>query len=962
MEFSEEFTGLSDEQVIQNRLKYGNNILTPPPKDPIWKLYIEKFKDPLIRILIIAAFLSFIISIFEKDFYETFGILLAIFLATAVGFWFEYDARRKFDILNLVNDEIPCKVIRNGNVTEVPRKDLVVGDLIILTTGEEVPADAILLESVSLRIDESSLTGEPVTYKTAHPEMLTLETTYPPNEILRGTIIVDGHCKAKIIRVGDQTEYGKVAREATRFTDQDIPLNAQLERLAKLIGVGGFAFATLTFGILFIKGLINGHYSAIQWGSSLITMVSIGIMISKVWAPFIQDAFGLFKRHSKTIHWIISHTWGHLILAGLVFFILFMLIGYLAGIHPFDLNNWISRVEAEMILHDFMVAVTIIVVAVPEGLPMSVTLSLALNMRRMLKHNSLVRKMHAVESMGAVNVICTDKTGTLTQNQMQVSEFFTPAFNHPSFFSLISVGIALNSTAHLDMSNPDDPKPLGNPTESALLLWLLHQETNYEDLRNRYKIIDQLVFSTDRKYMATLVEDKITQRKILHIKGAPEILLKMCSQIFTSQGITDIVPEQITLEDKLKDYQRKAMRILGFAFAEVSSEVKPFKDGKINTHHIKPIFLGVCAIHDPLRPDAAKAVKTCMDAGIEVKLITGDNRGTAQEIGRQIGLLSLRNEEELIAGEDFERLNEDEAHKQAMHIKVMYRARPIHKQRLVQLLQKHNKIVAVTGDGTNDAAALNQAHVGLSMGSGTAVAREASDITIIDDSFQSIVNAIMWGRSLYRNIQRFIIFQLTINVAALLLVFAGSLAGHQVPLNIIQMLWINLIMDTFAAAALSTLPPHSSVMMEKPRRNQDFIINPEMRNWIQALGFLFFSISLGLFLYFDFRSEGINAKELTLVFTTFVMLQFWNLFNVKTFGTNQSAFSGLSRQTGFLVVLSIILIGQILIVEFGGEMFKTKPLSLIEWITTILLTSIILWVGEGLRYIKRTSSSTSFNG
>ena len=957
MNVATKYSGLSDSEVLQSREEHGANIITPPPKEPAWKLYLEKFDDPLIRILLIAAVLSFIISLFEKDFYETLGIFIAIILATFIGFWFEYDARRKFDILNLVNDEMPCRVIRNGHVTETARKNLVVGDIIILNTGEEVPADALLLESVSLRIDESSLTGEPVTYKTAHPETFTQEATYPPNEILRGSIVVDGHCSARVTRVGDQTEYGRVAREAIRETEEKIPLNQQLERLAQMIGIAGFVFALLTFLVLFIRGLAEGHYTLIQWGSSLITMISVGIAISKVWAPFIRDGFELVGRNSHLARKIEEKTWPVLLTAGAAFFIIAMTLGFVLGIDPLGRENWITLKEAEKILHHFMVAVTIIVVAVPEGLPMSVTLSLALNMRRMLRQNSLVRKMHAIETMGAVNVICTDKTGTLTMNRMEVSEFFIPAIHDEHVFEMLKAGMAVNSTAHLDMSQPGNPRPLGNPTESALLMWLWKNNIPYETLRARYREMDQLTFSTERKYMATIAEDTESGEKILFIKGAPEILLKMCSTAFTEKGKICIEESLPLFAEVLERYQSQAMRMLGFAYARLKPEDKPFKDGKIDTNKVQPIFLGVCAISDPLRADAAESVQICIDAGIEVKVITGDTRGTARETGRQIGLIDENTEEDaLISGDDFESLSDEEALEAAQRLKIMYRALPTHKQRLVKLLQNLGYIVAVTGDGTNDAAALNQAHVGLSMGSGAAVAREASDITIIDDSFRSIANAIMWGRSLYRNIQRFIIFQLTINVAALLLVFIGSVAGHEVPLTVTQMLWVNLIMDTFAAAALSTLPAQPEVMKEKPRRNEDFIVSQEMKRWILGAGILFTIVSLVLYLFFNSRGPGISVKELTIVFTTFVMLQFWNLFNVKVFGTNESAFSGILSHTGFVIVVVAILYGQWMIVEWGGEMFRTTRLSIGEWLLITGGTAPVLLAGEIIRFRRRSKA------
>lgn len=953
--------GLTDIEVAESRKKYGSNLLTPPPRESILKLYLEKFTDPLIRILLIAAFLSLVIGIVEQDFLETIGIVLAIFLATSISFWFEYDARKKFDLLNLVNDEIPVKVIRNGNVTEVPRKDLVVGDIILLNTGDEVPADAVLLHSVSLRIDESSLTGEPMTYKTANPEHFTQETTYPPNEILRGSVVMDGHCTARIIRVGDQTEYGKMASDIGRKVEKEIPLNAQLKRLAKLIGVVGFVVALLTFLVLFVKGMVLGHYSVRQWGSSLIVMVSIGIALAKIWLPFIEDALEILHRESRIISYLKKFNWVFMIISGAAFILFFIIIGLLVGIHPLDSANWITIKEMEKILHHFMVAVTIIVVVVPEGLPMSVTLSLALNMRRMLRHNSLVRKMHAVETMGAVNVICTDKTGTLTMNQMEVYDIaFFGTENHPEVRNAVAENIALNSTAHLDLSNPEKPRPIGNPTEAALLLWLHRQGIDYKELRSSFRILEQLTFSTERKYMATLAENIETGEVSLYVKGAPEILFNLSEYVVTGNGLQDKLVIKPEFDALLAGYQNDAMRTLAFASARISGNRKVFEEGKVMASGLQ--LLAICAISDRLRHDAATAIESCLNAGIDIKMITGDTLGTARKIGRDIGLIAKDDSEDiLISGEDFSKLDDSEASRVSQKLKIIYRARPSDKRRLVELLQGQGRVVAVTGDGTNDASALSQAHIGLSMGSGTAVAREASAITIIDDSFHTIANSVMWGRSLYRNIQRFIIFQLTINVAAVLLVFFGSLLGQEVPLTVTQMLWVNLIMDTFAAAALATLSPDPLVMKDKPRRKDDFIISTAMKKNILGKGLLFFLVTLGLFLWFNKRSDGITIKELTVIFTTFVMLQFWNLFNTRVFGTYKSAFANFFRETGFLTVLVVILAGQWIIVEWGGSMFRTVKLPLQDWLLIIGGTFPVLLIGEITRWMKRRRADYAKN-
>ena len=945
--------GLNPQQVAESREKYGSNSLTPAPRTPLWKLFLEKFSDPVIRILLIAAFLSLGISFVHGEYYETIGIFCAIFLATGVAFWFEVDAAKKFDILNQVNDDSPVRVIRDGQVREVGKRDIVVGDIILLETGDEIPADAELLEAVSLQVNESNLTGEPATSKTIHEEDFKKDATYPGNHVLRGTTVIDGHGVARVIRVGDATEFGKVALQATVKSGEITPLNRQLDRLAKLIGVVGFALALITFMALFLKDVFDGqdNFTLGQIGLLGAVLLGAAVALAKVWVPIVYDAFYLAGKPKEMPAAIEKRGWIVWVSLGLLTFLAIALIGFLFGVQPFEAASWISLDAAGRILNYFMVAVTLIVVAVPEGLPMSVTLSLALSIRKMLKSNNLVRKMHACETMGATTVICTDKTGTLTKNQMSVEAAHFD-FGVPE--TTVYEGIAVNTTANLNRDDAAHPKPLGNPTEGALLLWLDKRSPaqSYAELRGAAEMIAQLPFSTRHKYMATIVRSAAPDSKgqtILYVKGAPEMVLGHCAGL-SAEHVRAI-------ETQLLDYQGKAMRTLGFAYRTLPTEVDY---SHYDSEQIKALvseggltFTGYTAIMDPVREDVPAAVAECMSAGIAVKIVTGDTPGTAREIGRQIGLWdpAVDGPQNEITGLEWEALSDEEALNRVESIKIMARARPMDKQRLVQMLQKRGEVVAVTGDGTNDAPALNFANVGLSMGSGTSVAKEASDITLLDDSFSSIATAVMWGRSVYRNIQRFVLFQLTINVAALTIVFMGSLLGFTLPLTVTQMLWVNLIMDTFAAGALASLPPDKREMTHKPRKTTDFIISPFMRRSILWTGFSFVAALLALLYIFGHTGNGITPYKLSMFFTIFVMLQFWNMFNAKAYASGHSAFHGLLHDTGFLIVASLIVIGQILIVSFGGEVFRVVPLSLADWAIIIASTSVVLWIGELIRLI-----------
>lgn len=891
MENKQAYKGLSAEQVEESRRLHGNNVLTPPQKASLWSQFLEKFEDPIIRILLVAWLLSMIIAAVHcfgpeaagfAAFLEPLGIFFAIMLASCVGFFFEVKANKAFEVLNTVNDDVQVTVIREGRITEIPRKEVVVGDIVVLGTGEEIPADGHLLEAVSLQVNESTLTGEPLIGKTTHEADFDADATYPSNVVMRGTTVVDGHGVMEVDLVGDSTGYGKVYEGSQIDNNIETPLQIQLKGLANVISKAGYTISAVTFIALTAKLVLSGNeYSAMEW---------------------------------------ISH-----------------------------------------LLNFFMVAVTLIVVSVPEGLPMSVTLSLALSMNRMLKTNNLVRKMHACETMGATTVICTDKTGTLTQNQMQVHEtkFYNLADQKlidNELSQLIQEGIAVNSTANLEEVD-HKVKTLGNPTEAALLLWLRSQGVDYLKRREQARVISQLTFSTERKYMATVVQSLLLGKKVLYVKGAPEIVLANSRRVAMDGAYVSVEQARPLIEKQLLDYQNQAMRTLGFAYQilEEGANESPYTDGRLNPD-LDLTYVGIVAISDPVRKDVPAAVQSCIKAGISVKIVTGDTPGTAREIGRQIGIWKADDtDRNWITGPAFEALSDEEAAARVKDLKIMCRARPNDKQRLVQLLQKQGAVVAVTGDGTNDAPALKAAQVGLSMGDGTSVAKEASDITILDNSFSSITKAVMWGRSLYRNIQRFLLFQLTINVAACVIVLLGSLIGTESPLTITQMLWVNLIMDTFAAAALASLPPNEKVMDEKPRRSGehgDFIITRPMAYRIFGVGLAFVAVLTGLLLYFH-ASDGLSPHDLSWFFSFFVMLQFWNMFNAKAFLEGTSAFAHLSQNKSFLFVAAVILIGQILIVTFGGEMFNVEPLPLTDWAMIIGSSSLVLWIGELARLFNR---------
>ena len=888
-------TGLSDAQVVASRQLHGDNVLTPPEREPLWKQFLGKFDDPLIKILLVALVLSVGLSVYEcfglnmgsSVFFEPLGIFLAVTLATLVGFLVEVNANKKFRLLNQSDDHVKVKVMRNGHVTQVPRCDIVVDDIVILETGEKVPADGSVIDSYNLTVDESSFTGEPSAWKTHDKAVAATatEATYPADVLLRASTVIEGSATMHVTRVGDRTEYGKIYRDAQIDNEIQTPLTRQLDRLGRTISYGSYIMAGL---------LVLGRIVEFFWRGGSEGLVT----------------------------------------------------------------------DAQYFIETVMLAVTLIVVSVPEGLPMSVTLSLALSMRKMLKHNNLVRRMHACETMGAATVICTDKTGTLTQNQMKVyqAHFYGlpdgDKLGDDTMSTIVRESISCNSTAFLDDSDPVNLTALGNPTEGALLLWLHDAGYDYLASRDECETLGQMPFSTMTKFMATVVEST-TGKRLLLVKGAPEIVMRLSSDV-----LGDVTFQCVN--DELATYQAKAMRTLAFAYCELPNDSDPKEVLSMLKAGNAPAltFMGIVAISDPVRPDVPDAIQDCRSAGVKVKIVTGDTAATAREVGRQVGLWTDDDSDDaIITGPDFATLNDEEASKRVASVKIMSRARPDDKMRLVRLLQQQGEVVAVTGDGTNDAPALNAAQVGLSMGDGTAVAKEASDITILDNSFASINKAVLWGRSLYSNIQRFILFQLAVNVCACLVVAICSFFSRQPALTVTQMLWVNLIMDTFAALALASLPPNSVLMRQQPRDSHASIITSDMMKFIMVTGVIFAVLMIVMYYAFIREANGgpifvrginpnINPHEMGIFFSTFVFLQFWNMLNARAFATGKNFFNNMKGSRVFWAVLMVIFIGQILIVQCCYQLFDCAPLSLTDWLIIIFGTSPVLLLSLFVKKVK----------
>lgn len=1039
-----EFPGLTSVEVEESRQLHGANILTPPAREPWWKLYLEKFEDPIIRILLVAAVVAILAGMVEGHYTEGIGIIIAVFLATTLGFINEYKAEQEFDVLNQVSDEEAITVIRDGLYTSAPKQDLVVGDILVLGQGEEIPADANVVSAVSFQVNEASLTGESVPV-TKRPMSATSDDTglaYPRHQVLRGTFVSDGHALARVTTVGDNSEIGRTARAASEETEIVTPLNRQLDRLGRLIGVCGFTIALLIFSALTIQSVVQdqlGERITIEqiiidtnstqvseqpseqaeilarttlrekYGSVadtlpvltkieetqteyylhlpltggqlyflIITFLAAIISLTRIWLPVYYDAIELCGKTRPENAWLERNgfgPWLQTTLAAGSIFVIGVGIGIIFGWLSASPATWIPTATGLTLLSYFMVAVTIIVVAVPEGLPMSVTLSLAYSMRKMTSANNLVRRMHACETIGAATVICSDKTGTLTMNKMMVSSLDfgnMPKVDNASNnteWALVVEAIAADSTAHLGEDNNGKLTiALGNPTEAALLIWLEEHNAPYQKAREAFGMKGQLTFSTERKYMATVGLGVLPKNDIIHVKGAPEIILGRCTSQRLADGSTVPLTEQVRTQllDNLKIEQSRGMRTLGFAY-EILGDMSA---NEIESDAIQEIveqnnltWLGFFSIADPVRPEVPDAIKASLKAGVTVKMVTGDNQATAREIAAQIGMIERDDTTEglIITGDEFMAMDDVSAAKAVKTLKIMSRARPLAKQRLVTLLQKQNEVVAVTGDGSNDAPALNYADVGLAMGvTGTSVAKEAADIILLDDSFASIIKAIMWGRSLYANIQKFILFQLTINVTALGIALLGPFINIQLPLTVTQMLWVNLIMDTFAALALASEPPDWSFMNKPPRNPESFIVTEPMAKMIFVMGGIFIGMFLILALGFGdvFPMDAATMQgqhNLSIFFSVFVFLQFWNLFNAKMLGQTRSAFSDFGQNRLFLLIALVIALGQILITQFGGEVFRTTPLSVTEWFWIIIGTSPVLLLGEAVRWRQRAS-------
>ena len=1027
MEQNHHYSGLTESQVIESREKHGPNVLTPPKEDSLltklkncmhfWLLKLDlaifvlasviAFILPAIGVyshngLWIAPVLSFVLFFLtylvaylggewnedEKEFdidslftillfalllsgsiafyngvyggetgwgpyLELVGIAAAVLLATTVAHILESQNEKTFKCLNDVNDDTLVKVVRNDNVCQVPRKDIVVGDIVVLEAGEEVPADAEILECMTLCVNESSLTGELQCHKTTNPTDFDTDATYPSNHVMKGCTIMEGICIAKVFAVGDSTACGKVFEAAQVKDGAATPLSEKLDELAGLITKTSYGLA-----ILIVMGRLIRHALILpEVKYETLAVFFVGSLIIAIGFYYVLNTKKNEENEENMELWQV--------LAFMIFPTI-GIIGYFStGVTAV---NWPNLIQYS--LDSIMIAVTLIVVAVPEGLPMAVTLSLAFSMKRLMKQNTLPRTMHACETMGAVSVICSDKTGTLTQNQMRVVDTaFTGIANQylgdDIESSLLKECISINTTAYLDLANPSKIKAIGNPTEGALLLWLHSKNVNYLSLRESMPVLDRLQFTTELKYMATIVNSKATGKRTVYVKGAPDILMGLCKLS---------ADEEDKYNKKLTEYQSHANRTLAFAYKELEDSDDVFFDGKLTVKDLH--MLGVVGIEDPVRADVPDAIEECITAGIKVKIVTGDAPGTAKEIGRQLGLWKDDDtDENILIGTELASMTDEELKNRLPKIKIISRARPNDKERAVRVLKELNSIVAVTGYGTNDAPALNAANVGLSMGDGTAVAKEASDMTIIDNSFSTIANAVMWGRSLYKNIKRFILFQMTVNVAACLIVLIGAFLGEESPLTVTQMLWVNLIMDTFAALALASLPPTKTVMNEQPRLVNEHILKG-MGKGILGVGGIFSIILLSICIFFQHTdvtsltdiikgnfsmkdNNGLSPYELGLLFTIFVMLQFWNLFNAKAFMTNESAFKGLSwKQTRwFIIIVFVILAGQVAMTEIPGlqEMFNVAEggISFIDWVIIIVSSSNVLWIGEIVRKIKR---------
>ncbi len=1020
--------GLSKQQVLQMREKFGRNELTPPEREPWWKLLLEKFDDPTIKILIAAAVISLLMTAAEKwllkdpdaSFIDSIGIFLAVLLATLVGYFSERKSAKEFELLNKVKDDIRVKVLREGQLEEISIGELVVGDLIRVDLGDKIPADGIVVDSLGLLVDQSLLTGESVPVEKKSLDLASVGKedlrefeqrgmVDENSQLARGTMVCDGHGMFLVTDVGDRTKLGQIAAKLAEKSEAEAetPLVQKLTVLAKQISVVGVTASMSIFTIMALHAVfhskLDDHW--IENGTSLFYVSLVGAIVLSLLAyrfalePFFSSMdMKPHKRWLKAVLHIPLLVGCWAILAG----VLEIGFGGDPGLAIPMLND---------LLLSFIVAVTIIVVAVPEGLPMMVTVSLALNMMKMAKENCLIRKLVASETIGSATIICTDKTGTLTQNKMRAIWFFAgmkefdrdhvdDLVNSPEWNRFVD-GIAINTEANLNIVEQSEVVGIGNPTECSLLMLLHENGVDYRDNRDKYPRIHELSHNSQRKMSMVMVKREKGKREegekgIYHqcfMKGAPERILENCSGVLVGGNVEPIEQYRDAIEAALVKASEQALRVIALS-ERVSEGVCDFeKEPERCIHCGTHVLVGLVGIADPIRPEVAAAVQTCFDAGIQVKMITGDALPTAVAIAKQAGILQedrgqrvedrkgitdyeLGNREAVLTSEQFAKISDDDLPEVAENLRVLARSTPMDKLRLVKALHKRGEVVAMTGDGTNDAPALKHADVGLSMGiAGTEVAKEASDIVLMDDNFKSIVTGVWWGRTLYKNIQKFLQFQLSVNVVALLCALVGPMVGVPLPFTVTQLLWINIIMDTFAAIALSTDPPRSKTMRQKPISRTDHIITPAMGltillNSLYQVAILFAALWGGWFLtqphdYAAFAEpkDPINLEAFTVFFTIFIMFLFWRIFTSRALDHDESAFSLLAKNRLFLLIAGLILVVQIIMVQASGtdretqsllgKVFRTEALTLLQWLKITALTATIIpvaWLSRQIAF------------
>ncbi|WP_099203841.1 calcium-translocating P-type ATPase, PMCA-type [Scatolibacter rhodanostii] len=869
---TDEVAGLSSAQIESNRSKYGNNMLTREKPESLFKRIIAAASEPMILMLIMAGVIALVVNIIrastgsEADFLECVGIFAAISLSVLITVVMEGKSAKAFEALSKISDDTVIKVLRNGDTQMLSQRELVVGDIILLSAGDKVPADGRLLQSSGLTADESALTGESVPAK--KEAEYSIDDAKTPlaeraNMLYSGNFITSGNCKMMVTAVGDNTEFGKIAKELTSTERSSTPLQEKLARLGKTITILGVIAAA----VVFISELISFAMSG--------------------------------------------------------------------GLH------------LEEVLEAFVTSIVLIVAAVPEGLPTIVAVSLSINIIKLSQQNALVKKMIASETVGCINVICSDKTGTLTENKMTVSAYYDGRW-HEHADELTSDwlihNVCLNTTADISQ----DGTFIGNPTECAMLNFYENSSArknsgkSYKDERSDHDVLHAFPFSSELKHMTTI--SKVDGKIISYVKGSPECVFSMCS-------LSD--NEKSNAEHFITKSQEKSMRVIAFAHKELD-QMKDYED---EHHHAAMetdmIFDGFVAISDPLRADVYEAVKNCRMAGIDLKILTGDNIVTAKAIADELHILS--DERIAVEAREVAELSDEELLKLLPKISVIARSTPTIKMRVVKLLKSQGNVVAVTGDGINDAPALKNADVGIAMGiSGTEVSKQASDIVLLDDSFSTIVKAIAWGRGIYENFKRFIQFQLTVNVSSVIVVFTSILLGLKAPFTALQLLWINIIMDGPPALTLGLEPIYDDLMARKPTKRSDNILS---RTMLTRIGLTGVYISVVFLCQYVFNFLGAAEEETTTVlFTLFALFQLFNAFNCRELHTT-SIFKHLLKNRIMLIVISITFILQILIIQFAGAFFGTVPLELAMWVKLLALSFSAIILSEIVKLVLRKKQS-----